>query len=99
MWARRTRLAALAAVEDQKAALGRVGRLVGEDDVGPELAGADQGRAAVDSARSVVEGWTWAIWQTGRPLDWSRPWRLTLTVRRWSWGGIAAIGGGRRGRR
>ena len=32
-----------AAVEEQQAALGRVGRLAGEDDVGPELAGADQG--------------------------------------------------------
>lgn len=35
-----------AAVEDQQASLGAVGALVGQDDAGPELARADQGRPA-----------------------------------------------------
>ena len=42
----------------------------------------------VARARSVVAGWTSWVWQTGRPFDCSRPWRLTLTVNPCSWGGM-----------
>src|SRR5260221_11908857 len=39
------------------------------------------------SALSLEAGWTWATWQAGRPFDCRRPWRLTLTLSRSSWGG------------
>src|SRR5260221_11238126 len=48
------------------------------------------------SALSLEAGWTWATWQAGRPFDCRRPWRVTLAVRRSSWGGrppfVGAVG-------
>src|SRR5258707_7847029 len=48
------------------------------------------------SALSLEAGWTWATWQAGRPFDCRRPWRLTLTLSRSSWGGMPPFVAGAR---
>ena len=51
------RLSPFAAVEGEQASLGAVGELVGEDDLGPELARADQRAPQLATASSVEAGW------------------------------------------
>ena len=70
MWAKHGRLALPLAVEDEQPPPGREGALVGEDDVGPEAPGADQGLRAVRERPLRAEApWISASAQTGSPFD------------------------------